>query len=154
MIILHLKQGMITQMKSTEAEKNKKKDSFDLDHNIPGSSLREELALNLNYYAKEYGITQADICRETGIVSSTMASYFTGKRFPRPDQLEAIAKCFNIPVYQLFGSSDPDQDLIKDLPYEIRIIAWGGRKLKKKDRESLLKYCRFMYPGVFDEEDT
>ena len=66
-------------------------------------SVREELALNLAYYSRAYGLSQTDLCERTGIPKSTMSQYFSGARYPRPAQLEALAGCFGITVGQLVG---------------------------------------------------
>ena len=81
-------------------------------------SLREELAANLNDYAKMYGRSQADLCDQTGIPKSTMSQYFSGQRYPRPEQLKLIADCFNITVSQLVGNTTPDTERVQDLPIE------------------------------------
>lgn len=122
-------------------------------------SLREEFAANLNDYSRMYGKTQADLCEETGIPKSTMSQYFSGARYPRPSQLEAIAECFNITVAQLVGDASPDAERVQDLPMELRIIARRGLRLSPSERASLLRYCMFMYPDAFragedDEDDS
>jgi len=61
-----------------------------------------------------------------------------------------LAKCFNITVSQLIGKTPPEEERVDDLPIELRIIAREGRKLKKEQRETLLRYCMFQYPEVFD----
>ncbi len=112
-------------------------------------SAREELALNLAYYSRAYGLSQSDLCGKTGIPKSTMSQYFSGARYPRPSQLDALASCFNITVGQLVGSTPPEDERIDDLPVELRIIAREGRMLTKEQRQSLLRYCRYMYPEVY-----
>lgn len=112
-------------------------------------SVREELALNLAYYSRAYGLSQTDLCERTGIPKSTMSQYFSGARYPRPAQLEALAGCFGITVGQLVGSTPPEDERIDDLPIELRIIAREGRMLTKEQRQSLLRYCRYMYPEVY-----
>ena len=114
---------------------------------------REELQYNLAYYADTNGLTQADISKETGIAQSTMSEYFSGKIYPRAEQLEKIADCFHVTVGQLTGRETADDELVKDLPIELREIARKGRKLTKSEREGLLRYCMYMYPNVFKLED-
>ena len=139
------KAGAISDSPDKEREESsyKKPDSV-------GLSLREEFAINLIDYARLHGMTQADLCEATGIAKSTMSQYFSGSRYPRPAQMEAIAKCFGITVTQLVGSVAPEDEKVIDLPYELRVIAQEGQKLSKDQRQSLLRYCRFMFPEVFD----
>ena len=121
-------------------------------HQPDSLTIRQELALNLFDYSEMYGKTQKDLCEETGIPKSSMSAYFNGTRYPRPSQLEALAKCFGISVSRLVGRVSPEDERIDDLPEEIRIIARAGRQLPKKDRQRLLDYCRYVYPEVFDPE--
>lgn len=116
-------------------------------------TLRQELALNLLDYSRLYGKTQKDLCEETGIPKSSMSSYFSGARYPRPEQLEALAKCFNITVGQLVGKTLPEDEKIDDLPIELRVIAREGRRLSKEQREALLRYCMYAFPEIFDPSD-
>lgn len=50
--------------------------------------------------------TQADLCRETGIISAAMSSYYNGKYEPKPENGELIAKALNVSYSWLMGYDD------------------------------------------------
>lgn len=50
--------------------------------------------------------TQADLCRETGIISAAMSSYYNGRYEPKPENGELIAKALNVSFSWLMGHDD------------------------------------------------
>lgn len=56
------------------------------------------------------GITQADLCRKTGIATSTMSQYMTDKYEPKRNALGKIAKALNVDEAWLMGCEDVSMD--------------------------------------------
>ncbi len=49
------------------------------------------------------GMTDYQVCKETGIPTSVMSSWKNGKYKPKVDRLVKIAKLFNVTVDELLG---------------------------------------------------
>jgi len=69
----------------------------DIDDQI----MRDTLAVNLSYLILRSGDSQAHVAEKTGISPSALSSYLNGVRYPRPGQLNALAKYFHTTVGQL-----------------------------------------------------
>lgn len=54
-----------------------------------------------------YNLIQADICLKTGLPKSVVSLYVNGKRKPRIDKLDQIAKAYDIDVAWLMGYNVP-----------------------------------------------
>jgi len=52
---------------------------------------------------KEKGMTQADVCKITGISSALISNYATGKASPSLDKAIAIADALNVTLDELVG---------------------------------------------------
>ena len=70
----------------------------------------EGLPLRLRYAASLKGISQTDICKETGVSTHTVSFWFTGKYEPRLKQLCKIAKMLGVSTDWLLGMEDSDAD--------------------------------------------
>lgn len=51
----------------------------------------------------EHGMTQADLCRASGIPTSLMSNYYKGKSKPTLDNAVAIAQAIGITLDELVG---------------------------------------------------
>ena len=60
-------------------------------------------------YAKmrdERALTDYQVCKETGIPTSTMSGWKAGRFTPKVDKLLLIARLFNVPVTELLEVTD------------------------------------------------
>ena len=57
---------------------------------------REIFVRNLRYLMNARGISQADICRELGMSSTTVSDWCTGKKYPRVDAMQRLADLFGV----------------------------------------------------------
>ena len=57
---------------------------------------REIFVRNLRYLMNARGISQADICRELGISSTTVSDWCTGKKYPRVDAMQHLADLLGV----------------------------------------------------------
>lgn len=62
----------------------------------------------LRYLLFKRGITQADVCRLTGIPTSLMSNYIKGVKSPTLTNSIKLAQAFNVTLDELAGLSLPD----------------------------------------------
>ena len=97
--------------------------------------MRGTLAVNLSYFLLRSGETQAKVAEKTGISTSALNSYVRGTRYPRPGQLDALAKYFHVSVGEL--TDDPTErnksvtvsDEAKKIAYSFDELDLHGREL-------------------------
>jgi len=89
---------------------------------------------------KEKGLTLEDLSKLTGITTTTLSRYETGKRIPNATALEELAKAFGVSVDYLLGktdirySADRIEKIISDDPD--MIVFW--QELQEKDELKML----------------
>lgn len=72
------------------------------------------MILYLKELMKEKRVASVQLADSVG-VSKTMVSYWlSGKNFPTPDNIEAIAKALDVPVWRLFMSPESTAEMIVD----------------------------------------
>ena len=57
---------------------------------------REIFVRNLRYLMNARGVSQADICRELGMSSTTVSDWCTGKKYPRVDAMQRLADLLGV----------------------------------------------------------
>lgn len=101
---------------------------------INNQIMRDTLAVNLSYLILQSGDSQARVAERTGISPSTLNSYLKGQRYPRPGQLNALAKYFHTTVGRLTdaptGESQHDQ-----ISSEAKQIAYSFDELDAHGKE-------------------
>ena len=94
---------------------------------------------------EELNMTQADLCKYTGINKATVSQYLSGKYLPKQDKIEAIAKVLNVDVVWLMGydiKGEALQKLVSDYnKYELSVIY---DKLNDTGRAELIKYAKLL----------
>jgi transcriptional regulator with XRE-family HTH domain len=80
---------------------------------------REIFVRNLRYLMDARGITQADICRELNMSSTTVSDWCTGKKYPRVDAMQRLADLLGVLFSMLTTEEGPknfdDQERIAAL---------------------------------------
>jgi transcriptional regulator with XRE-family HTH domain len=66
---------------------------------------RERMAMNLYDYMQVRGYTQAELADRAGISRTTLASYMTARRYPRPDILARLADALHVSAGVLADNS-------------------------------------------------
>lgn len=51
---------------------------------------------NLKYYLNKRGLTQADLAAKLGLGQSTIAEWYYGRKYPRPNNMQAIADVLGV----------------------------------------------------------
>lgn len=57
---------------------------------------REIMAQNIKYYMDKNNKTRNEICQDLGFAYSTFSDWVNGKKYPRIDKIELMAKYFNV----------------------------------------------------------
>lgn len=116
----------------------------------------------------ELNISQTEFCQKTGLNKSALSNYLKGDRVPRQDQIDKIAKAYNINPSWLMGYDVPRNanysdflldaggkitPLLIEVPYEKRDLftALNDRavKLSEEDLKKALKIIK-----AFSDEDS
>ena len=58
--------------------------------------VKNVFAKNLNYYLKINGKTRKDLCKVLGVSYSAVTAWANGKKYPRMDKVDEMAKYFGI----------------------------------------------------------
>ena len=101
---------------------------------------------------KARGETQPELAKLLGLSRSAVSMYESGEREPKYELLTAIAAHYEVDLDYLLGRDRP-QEAEGDDP-DIRLIARAGKKMTPEQRESLLRYARFMFPEAFEDDDA
>lgn len=57
----------------------------------------------LNEAFRASGLTQAELCKKTGITKGAMSSYLSGRYFPKQRAIESLADALNVSIPYLMG---------------------------------------------------
>ena len=106
-------------------------------------SAREILALNIADCLAANEMTQADLCRRTGLAPSTITSYVTASRYPRAECLEKIADALHTTVSAL-TSSGADSPALYGLKPLVQRLATESLELTPDQLHSVLDYVGFL----------
>ena len=71
---------------------------------------RQIFAKNLNYYMERTGVTQADIARRTHAQTSTVSYWCTGRSYPRPGMMQAIADMLSVSMSDLMDEHPANEE--------------------------------------------
>ena len=104
------------------------------------------LSLNLSDFIAVSGRSQNQIAKEAGLASSTLSSYITGARYPRPAQLQALAKVLGTTVAQLVNAREPSQETeeIASGSDDLTDLIFMARQLNMSDRKTLTDFAEFL----------
>ena len=58
--------------------------------------VKSVFAQNLNYYMSQYGKTRRDLSNALGVSYYTVTDWVQGKKYPRMDKVDEIAKYFGV----------------------------------------------------------
>ena len=101
---------------------------------IEDQKMRDILAVNLAYQILRMGESQSHVAERTGISASALNSYVKGQRYPRPGQLNALAKYFHVSVGEL--TDDPTEvNKTSQVSNEAKRIAYSFDELDAHGKE-------------------
>lgn len=105
---------------------------------------REIFVRNLRYLMNARGISQADICRELGMSSTTVSDWCTGKKYPRVDAMQRLADLLGVLFSTLTTEGGlqgfEDQQRIEELHENptLRLLFDKQRRLDETDLNAVL----------------
>jgi transcriptional regulator with XRE-family HTH domain len=95
----------------------------------------------------ELGISQADLCRLTGLASSMVSHYCTGQRMPSIPAALKIARVLNTTVdYLAFGNKPPPESTDPNAVSETR-VKYASKRLSPErieDEQTLIGMFRLL----------
>ena len=75
----------------------------DYNKEMPQVSQKMIVAMNIYDFVQASGLSQAEIAKRTGLSTSTISAYVTGKNYPRPEQMALLARALGVSVAALTG---------------------------------------------------
>lgn len=111
-----------------------------------------QFAMNLADYMAERGISRNDISRATGIPYTTISNWLQGARFPRPEQLDKLAKYLKVSRADLLDDGLDEYEKTyranqraASRKQELMFALWdGAEKMGEEDLADVLKYAEFV----------
>lgn len=100
------------------------------------------LAKNMKKYREAEGYTLEEISFASGITASIWSSYENNRGNPTLDTLEKISNTLNVPLSDLFKTSDDSFELYDDIRF--KSIERELRTLSAPQKEHILKIMRHM----------
>lgn len=103
----------------------------------------------LHELSKEYNVSQAEMCRLTGIPKSTMSLYWSGKRVPKQNVLTLFATVFGIQEAWLMGfdvpmKSNEDSSVPEEIVDEDIMFLEMFKLLDENDRKVIIRMMENM----------
>ncbi len=95
---------------------------------------REAFRINLNRLMHMKGYNQADICSYMEVTSGTVSDWVSGKKFPRPEKIEKLAKLFGIASFELVCNDMGDEER---LLRTFRLLSPKGKALALERMDEL-----------------
>ena len=115
---------------------------------------KEVFANNLRYYIERSGLTQKEIAERIGVASSTFNEWAKGKKYPRIDKIEMLARIFGILKSDLIEERKPEReemqknnDIIADIVVKMRTdedFLEAVKSIYNRDSEKVKGLLTFM----------
>jgi len=111
---------------------------------------------------KELDLKQAELCKETGLSTTAMSAYCTGKRVPDTDSLYRIAKALKTSMEWILTGNTTNEDTTKEdmlcdgIPLsetEADLIAMY-RLLDDRDEQTVFDLTRMKYEQTTGEKGS
>lgn len=106
----------------------------ELNQQAKDDMLRRTLSKNLIHYIAESGKPLQRIANETGISKSALSNYCSRHRYPRPMQLDVLAKYFHISVADLTEDREQVPEWKKDLSRDAYKLASDYDQLSRESK--------------------
>lgn len=97
------------------------------------------ISSKLQSLLQKSGKKQIDITRQVNIPASTLTGYFKGTRLPSPENVEKLAKFFNVENYEIDPRFKPVTNDVENKSAEIEdmldsAMTFDGKPLSNNDR--------------------
>ena len=111
----------------------------------------EIFANNLKRLTERSGKHGKDIAKAIGVTPSTYSYWISGKKYPRPEKISALAEFFHVQKSDLI--EERSKKKIDPQTIEARIISVGIDKMAPEDREKALNMFKLMFAEIYDGSD-
>lgn len=104
-------------------------------------------AMNLDDYMRSKGVSRTDLSRDTGIPYTTISNWLQAARFPRPEQLDKIARYLGVSRADLLDEGIEEYEAAhKVVPRQDLMFAlWEDAEgMDEEDLQDVLKYAEFV----------
>lgn len=78
---------------------------------------------NLNYYTKKKGKTRPEVADAIGVSYYTFVDWSNGKKFPRMDKVERLAKYFGIKISDLIEERTIEKEPVETASFHAKILS-------------------------------
>ena len=97
----------------------------------------EETAKRLKKAMLDKGLTQQELCNQSGVTKSSISHYINGHNVPDNFQAYKLAKVLDVAPEWLMGVDDPNFIVVENTPLQKEIATMNDDQLKR-----LLKYAQ------------
>lgn len=108
------------------------------------SDVRAAFTESLHSLMHDRGVTTAELSRAIGVPYTTAAGWWQGCRFPRPEQLEALAKYFGVSTAEVIGSASPAEPVRPEISELLEI----AESATKEEIEAVIQLFKTMKGGA------
>ena len=113
---------------------------------------KKTISSKLNELLNLKNAKKADINKATKIPSSTLTDYFKGRSLPSPENVEKLAKFFNVDKSEIdprFSTSNEEHNVTNnDLNKMLdNARSFDGKPMSSHDREIIRAYLKGLYSG-------
>lgn len=82
---------------------------------VNAKHLKMVLAENLQRLASQHHATVADIARDLNLADTTVRNWFTGKKYPRIDKIQALADYFHVSRSEITDSTPTNMERVSSV---------------------------------------
>lgn len=104
-------------------------------------------AMNLDDYMRSKGVSRTDLSRGTGIPYTTISNWLQATRFPRPEQLDKIARYLGVSRADLLDEGIEEYEAAHKVVsrQDLMFALWEDAEgMDEEDLQDVLKYAEFV----------
>ena len=121
---------------------------------MPADEIKRLFSINLKRIMLENGKTQSDIVKDLSFRQATVSDWLNGKKYPRMDKIEMLARYFRISIDELISVSKQEKMSLSSL--ELALIK-KYRQLSASDKQEILNmidFKLFQYTQYSEQEEN
>lgn len=98
---------------------------------------------NLDRLIRQSGKSRKEICQEMGVGYSTFTEWANGRKYPRPEGMETIAKYFGVSVSELVEAVDePTFEIPPKIEVDKKIVSKNINRLIQRSGKTRKEICK------------
>lgn len=121
---------------------------------MPVDEIKRLFSINLKRIMLENGKTQSEIVKDLSFRQATVSDWLNGKKYPRMDKIEMLARYFRISIDELISVSKQEKMSLSSL--ELALIK-KYRQLSASDKQEILNmidFKLFQYTQYSEQEEN